>query len=83
MFKRLFWLMMGAGLGFGMSFWIMRMVRETVERYSPQRLSSELSQAARGVGLDVRQAVAEGREAMRQHEAELRAQVATRHSQRC
>ena len=82
MFKRLFWLMTGAGLGFGMSFWIMRMVRETVERYSPQRLSSELSQAARGVGLDVRQAVAEGREAMRQHEAELRAQVATRQQRR-
>jgi hypothetical protein len=78
MFKRLFWLMTGVGLGFGMSFWIMRMVRETVERYSPHRISSELTEAARGVGLDVRQAVTEGREAMRQHEAELRAQVETR-----
>jgi hypothetical protein len=81
-FKRLFWLSMGAGLGFGMSFWIMRVVRETVERYSPHRISSDLSQAARDVGFDMRQAVAEGRQAMRQHEAELRAQVATRQDRR-
>jgi hypothetical protein len=77
-FKRLLWLTMGAGLGFGMSLWIMRVVRETVERYSPHRISSDLSQAARAVGVDVRQAVADGRDAMRQHEAELRAQVETR-----
>jgi hypothetical protein len=81
-FKRLFWLMMGAGLGFGMSFWIMRTVRETVERYSPHRISSDLSEAARAVGVDVRQAVADGRDAMRAHEAELRAQVDTRHAHR-
>ena len=82
MFKRLFWLAMGAGLGFGTSFWIMRMVRETVERYSPHRISSDLGQAARGVGFDVREAVAEGRQAMHRHEAELRAQVTTRHPRR-
>jgi hypothetical protein len=81
-FKRLFWLMMGAGLGFGMSFWIMRTVRETVERYSPHRISSDLSEAARAVGVDVRQAVADGRDAMRAHEAELRAHVDTRHAHR-
>ncbi len=80
MFKRLFWLMMGAGLGFGMSFWIMRTVRETVERYSPHRISSDLSEAARAVGVDMRQAVTDGREAMRQHEAALRAEVETRHA---
>jgi hypothetical protein len=34
------------------------------------------------VGFDMRQAVAEGRQAMRQHEAELRAQVATRQDRR-
>jgi hypothetical protein len=77
-FKRLFWLMVGTVLGFGMSFWIMRVVRETVERYSPHRISSELGQAARAVSVDVRQAVAEGRDAMRQHEAELRAELETR-----
>ncbi len=32
MFKRLFWLMVGAGFGFGVSFWLMRFVRETAAR---------------------------------------------------
>jgi len=65
-----------------MSLWITRLVRETVERYSPHRISSDLGEAARAMGLDMRQAVEEGREAMRQHEAELRAEVAARQAQR-
>lgn len=75
MFKRLFWLVVGAGFGFGMSFWIMRFVRETAARYAPERLSSDLAGAVRQLGSDLRAAVAEGREAMREREAELRAQV--------
>ena len=80
MFKRMFWLFVGAGFGFGMSFWIMRTVRETVERYSPQRLSSDLTDAARAMGVDVREAVAEGRAVMRQREAELHAERRARQS---
>jgi hypothetical protein len=75
MFKRLFWLVVGAGFGFGVSFWLMRFVRETVNRYSPERLSSDLSGAVRQLGADLRAAVAEGREAMREREAELRAEL--------
>lgn len=75
MFKRLFWLVMGAGFGFGASFWVMRIVRETVERYTPERVSADLSNAVRGLGADFRAAVAEGREGMREREAELRAQL--------
>lgn len=75
MFKRLFWLMVGAGFGFGVSFWLMRFFRDTVARYAPQRLSSDLAGAVRQLGTDVRAAVAEGRAAMREREAELRAQL--------
>jgi hypothetical protein len=78
MFKRLFWLVMGAGFGFGASFWVMRFVRETVERYTPERVSADLSNAVRGLGADLRAAVAEGRDAMREREAELRAQLEAR-----
>jgi hypothetical protein len=74
-FKRLFWLVVGAGFGFGVSFWLMRFVRETVARYSPERVSSDLAGAVRQLGQDVRAAVAEGREAMREREAELRAEL--------
>ena len=72
MFKRLFWLVVGVGFGFGMSFWLMRFVRETMERYSPERVSSDLSGALRQLGADIRAAVDDGREGMREAEADLR-----------
>jgi hypothetical protein len=75
MFKRLFWLVIGAGFGFGVSFWLMRFVRETVERYSPERVSNDLSGALKSLGEDIRAAVSEGREAMREAEADLRAKL--------
>ena len=78
MFKRLFWLVVGAGFGFGMSFWLMRFVRETVARYTPERVSGDLADALRSFGADLRAAVAEGREAMREREAELRADLEPR-----
>ena len=75
MFKRLLWLVIGLGFGFGISFWLMRFVRSTVERYAPERLSSDLGSALRSFGADLREAVAEGREAMREREAELRREL--------
>ena len=75
MFRRLFWLVVGAGFGFGISFWVMRFLRSTVERYSPERVSGDLADAIRSFGKDLRAAVAEGREAMRERESELRAQL--------
>jgi hypothetical protein len=78
MFRRLFWLVIGAGFGFGVSFWVMRFVRQTVERYSPERVSDDLASAIRAFGQDLRAAAAEGRLAMREREEELRAAVETR-----
>jgi hypothetical protein len=75
LFKRLFWLLIGAGFGFGVSFWMVRFVKETVERYSPERVSTDLAGAVRSLGTDVRHAVAEGRAAMRESEADLRARL--------
>ena len=75
MFKRLFWLMVGIGFGFGASFWLMRFVRETVQRYTPERMSADLAGALRAFGEDLRAAVADGREAMREREAEIRAEL--------
>ena len=75
MFKRLFWLVVGAGFGFGVSFWLMRFVRQTVERYTPERVSSDLAGALKVFGEDLRAAVAEGREAMREREDEIRAEL--------
>lgn len=78
MFKRLLWLLIGVGFGFGVSFWLMRFLRSTVERYTPERLSDDLASALRGLGSDLREAVSEGREAMREREAELRRELERR-----
>lgn len=75
MFKRLFWLAVGLGLGFGLSFWLMRFLRETVDRYRPERISQDLAGAVSKLGDDVRAAVREGRLAMAEREEELRAEV--------
>ena len=75
MFKRLFWLVLGAGFGFGMAFWLSRFVRQTIERYSPERVSTDLGEALSRFGADLRAAVSEGREAMREREVSLRDEV--------
>ena len=78
MFKRLFWLSIGTGLGFGLSLWLTRLIRSTMERYTPERVASDLGAAMRGLGTDLRAAVAEGREAMKEREAELRESLEAR-----
>jgi hypothetical protein len=75
MFRRLFWLVIGAGFGFGVAFWLMRFLRSTVERWSPERVSSDVAGALRQFGTDLKDAMADGREAMREREAELRAEL--------
>ena len=78
MFKRLFWLMVGVGFGFGTAFLVLRRLRATVDRYRPERVTSELAAAIAGFGKDLRAAVAEGRLAMREREEALRADLASR-----
>jgi gas vesicle protein len=78
MFKRMFWLVTGAGFGFGMSLWAQRVVKRTAARYSPQRVSGDLARTVKGITGDVKAAVHEGREAMREREAALRAENGSR-----
>ncbi len=75
MFKRLFWLTVGLTIGYGTSFWLMRTVRRTVERLTPERLSRDVVARARSVGAELKAALDDGRVAMRQREAELRAEI--------
>ena len=82
MFKRLFWLLVGIGFGFGVSFWVTRFVRSTIERYTPEKVSADLAGALKQFGGDLREAVAEGREAMKEREAELLAELDRRNQGR-
>ena len=78
MFKRLFWLTVGMTIGFGTSFWVYRLMRQTLERYRPEHVTEAVAQSVRALRDDLRAAVAEGREAMRQAEADLRADLGSR-----
>lgn len=78
MFKRLFWLTVGLGVGFGTSFRLMRAMRRTVARFTPERVTQDALAGARSLGGEVRAALDEGRVAMREREAELRAELAPR-----
>jgi hypothetical protein len=75
MFKRLFWLVTGASFGFGMSLWVNRLVKRTIERYAPRRVRRDLAGALSAFAVEVRAAVAEGRDAMREQESSLRSQL--------
>ena len=78
MFKRFFWLTVGLTIGYGTSFWLMRTVRRTVERLTPQRLSNDAIAGAKSFGAELKAALEDGRAAMREREAELRAEIERR-----
>ena len=79
MFKRLFWLGIGASLGFGSSWWVTRQVKRKIEQLTPTRLTQGLADKARSVGGDVRAAVADGRQAMHEQDDVLRSQFDARY----
>lgn len=76
MFRRLFWLVTGAAFGFGISFWLMRAVRDAASRYTPAGAAETLAAALSQLGTDLREAVAEGRAGMAETEERIRAEVA-------
>ena len=78
MFKRLFWLVIGAAFGFGVAFYLMRMVRSTVEKISPDNVGNQLAGAIKDLGSNIRAAVAEGREAMQERETQIREELTRR-----
>jgi hypothetical protein len=78
MFKRAFWMSTGMAVGAAGAFWAKRRVEETVERYMPEQVADRAATSARNLGAAVRGAAVEGREAMRNTEAELRARVEDR-----
>ena len=74
MFKRALWF----SIGCGSSLWVMRTVRRTLERLTPHRLTQDAIAGARSATNEVKAAIDEGRQAMREREAELRAEIARR-----
>lgn len=76
--RRTFWFVTGTAAGLGSSLYVQRRVRLAVERYVPEKVQERVAESARKVAPAVRDAVVEGREAMKLREAEMRADVAAR-----
>lgn len=68
MLKRLRWLFTGAAVGFGGSFWLQRKMKSAAVRYKPAGVAVAAASRARD-------ALEEGRTAMKEREAELRGQT--------
>lgn len=76
MFKRLFFMLLGVGLGLVLGSWVVRRLERTTESLRPENLASAAGRRAGGLGGRVRVAVDAGRLAAAEKEAELRASFA-------
>jgi hypothetical protein len=72
MIRRLFWLMLGFGAGVGTSVAAWRRLRRERDRFHPGRVAERVGRGVSGVGDTLGSALAEGRQAMQEREAELR-----------
>lgn len=93
MLKRLRWILMGMGVGASASVWAQWRVKQLMKSYTPPEVAARAArrsqeaarrsqEAAGRTASDVRTALAEGRQAMRQREAELRHQIDQREKSR-
>jgi hypothetical protein len=75
MFKRLFWLAVGLGLGAGLAVLIMRRVEQVMKRSTPPEIAHRTGASVTALLSDIRDAIREGAEAMRVREAEIWTEV--------
>jgi hypothetical protein len=77
--KRVFWFASGAACGFVSAVYAYARVREVRGRFAADRLADSVSDAvvgtARSVRMTVREAVAEGRQAMRDADVDMRSRL--------
>jgi hypothetical protein len=74
--KRLFWGLVGLGMGAAMGVGVMRWASRTVDRLAPRSLAEELLRTAGDWRERLSEALEEGQAAMAEREAELRARLA-------
>jgi hypothetical protein len=74
--KRIFWGLVGLGMGAAIGVGAMRWASRTADRLAPQSLAEELLRTAAGWRTRLAGALQEGQTAMAEREAELRAQLA-------
>lgn len=73
--KRAFWLAAGLGAGVAGAILVSRWMRRQRERFSPANIGAQVSEGLRDLGELFREAVAEARDAVREREEEIWADV--------
>jgi hypothetical protein len=74
--RRTFWFATGATAGVGSALWVRNRLLRAARRYTPERVQADVGDQVRRLGSDLRAAVREGRDAMADREAALRAELA-------
>jgi hypothetical protein len=74
--RRIFWGLVGLGMGAAIGVGAMRWASRTADRLAPRSLAAELVQTAAGWRQRLTAALSAGQAAMAEREAELRAQLA-------
>ena len=67
MFKRLFWLGVGAAGGVASTRWVKKVVKRRVTRYVPDKVVTGMSHVTKMLGDDLKAAIREGRLAKREY----------------
>ena len=73
--RRVFWGLVGIGIGAAVGIAVVRWAGRTKERYSPPNLAREAGAAAANLGERLREAVEVGRREMVVREAEIREEL--------
>ena len=73
--RRVFWGLVGIGVGAAVGIAVVRWAGKTKERYSPPNLAREAGAAVAGVGDRLRAAIDAGRQEMIVREAEIREEL--------
>ncbi len=74
MFKRMRWMTVGFGAGVGVTVWAEVKLRQKTQQFTPAAVGEQAAKRVKSLGDDVRDAVRDGRQAMRDREAQLRTQ---------
>jgi hypothetical protein len=73
--RRVFWGLVGIGIGAAVGIAVVRWAGRTKERYAPPNLAREAGAAAAGLGERFREAIEVGRREMVVREAEIREEL--------